>query len=302
MSNLNINKAKALKNDEFYTRLEDIENEMPYYTKYFKNATVYCNCDNPAFSNFWRFFHINFKKLGLKKLWATYINLDGSSSCLVEYTGGHDSDIFTGEVIPLKGNGDFRSKECVDLLRKADVVVTNPPFSLFRDFVDLCVKNKAKFLILGNVNASSCKNIFSLFKANEIWYGVSLKSGGIPFLLSKNNSCAVYSGKVFVKWFTNLKHDFPSPPLNLTKKYNPMDYPKYDNYEAVEVSRVKNIPCDYWGVMGVPITFLAHYNPNQFEIVGSTNLPSSLWKSSRTKHALLKDIDLYQRIFIKRKK
>lgn len=302
MSNLNLNKAKALKNDEFYTRLEDIENEMPYYTKYFKNATVYCNCDNPAFSNFWRFFHINFKKLGLKKLWATYINLDGSSSCLVEYTGGHDSDIFTGEVIPLKGNGDFRSEECVELLKQSDIVVTNPPFSLFREFIDLCIKYQAKFLVLGNMNISFCKEIFPLFQNKKVWYGVSLNSGSISFITPKKDMCSSFG---CIRWFTNLKHGFTPKPLILTKKYNAKDYPKYDNYDAIEVSRIKNIPYDYNGIMGVPITFLDKWNSNQFEIVGASGCGSTnrmVCTSSKTKRPILKGRTLYLRVFIKRKK
>lgn len=302
MSNLNLNKAKSVKNDEFYTQLEDIAKEMPYYKKHFKNAIIYCNCDDPKQSNFWRYFHINFKNLGLKKLISTHINLNGLNSYMMEYTGGNDNDVLDGTIIPLQGNGDFRSEECIKILNDADIVVTNPPFSLFREYLAVCIKNKTKFLVLGNMNISFSKEIFPLFQNKKVWYGVSLNSGSISFITPKKDMCSSFG---CIRWFTNLKHGFAPKALILTKKYNAKDYPKYDNYDAIEVSRIKNIPYDYNGIMGVPITFLDKWNSNQFEIVGSTGYQTNNKMKSthpRTKHALLKGKELYSRIFIKRKK
>lgn len=317
MSNLNLNKAKSVKNDEFYTRLEDIEKEMVYYKEHFKNAVVYCNCDDPEQSNFWKYFHLHFEELGLKKLLATHKKFDGFSSYKMEYCGGNDSDVLCGNITPLKGDGDFKSEECVAVLKESDIVVTNPPFSLFRDFMSVLIEHGKNFLVLGNQNTVVVKNLFPLIMQDKLRYGVSLRNGGISFRIldemkdsgGKFVDNAYYVTLGCVRWVTNLKHDFVPEPLILTKKYNPKDYPKYDNYDAIEVNKIKNIPSDYDEVMGVPITFLNKYNPNQFEIVGSTTyidykaMPN-FWTPypKKTKKALKNGKQVYQRIFIKRKK
>lgn len=273
--NFILHRAKFCKNDEFYTRLEDIEKEMIHYKEHFKNAIIYCNCDNPRYSNFWKYFHLNFKQLKLKKLISTHIS---SKSYVMEYTGGNDDNISSGKITLLKGNGDFRSEERIELLKQSDIVVTNPPFSLFREFVSFLVKHNKKFLILGNQNMSATKEIFPFIMKNEIRYGVSIRKGGMNFYIRDDMVCS--SNKMLlddnkygvslgcVRWFTNLEHGFVPKLLPLVKKYNSKDYPTYDNYNAIEVNKTKNIPYDYDGIMGVPITFLDKWNPEQFEILG----------------------------------
>lgn len=303
-------KAKMRKNDEFYTRLEDIEKEMIHYKKHFKNAVVYCNCDNPKYSNFWKYFHINFTNLGLKKLMATYLSTKNSSGCLMEYTGGNDSDVTVGTIISLSGNGDFRSDECVKFLCDCDIVVTNPPFSLLRKFIKLCVEWNTKFLILGDNNVIITKDIFPLFVENKFWYGVSGRSGGMYFYMKKSleyeSKNIKFVGDIpciclgSIRWLTNLSHDFIPKSLPLIKKYTADEYPKYDTYDAIEVDKIKNIPCDYDGIMGVPITFLSKWNPEQFEVIGGFG------HGSDNKYDLAKPIvngkEMYRRIAIKRKK
>lgn len=303
-------KSKMCKNDEFYTRLEDIEKEMIHYKKHFKNAVIYCNCDNPKYSNFWKYFHINFANFGLKKLMATHLVTQNSSACLMEYTGGNDSDVTVGTITSLRGNGDFRSDECVKFLCNCDIVITNPPFSLLREFIKLCVEWNTKFLILGNHNVVPAKDIFPLFVENKFWYGVSVRSGGMYFYMKKSLE---YEGKNIkivgdvpcinlgcIRWLTNLSHDFIPKMLPLTKKYTADEYPKYDTYDAIEVNKTKNIPFDYDGVMGVPISFLSKWNPEQFKIIGEFS------HGSDNKYDLAKPIvngkEMYKRIAIKRKK
>jgi len=292
MANKDLNKAKAAKKDEFYTRLEDIELELKHYRHHFKDKTVLCNCDDPRCSNFFRYFTLNFEVLGLKKVIATcYKNQD------VDLFSQHKCEkavyqIYEGdknnnrkvddeeiEVRYLEGDGDFRSKECVALLEEADIVVTNPPFSLFREFVSFLVQHNKKFLIIGNVNALKYKEIFPLIMDNKLWLGASIHSGDREFQVPDDYPLQASSwrvdenGKKYirvkgVRWYTNLDYEERYEDIPLFRKYNANEYPKYVNYDAIEVSKTSDIPCDYDGVMGVPITFMDKYNPNQFEIVG----------------------------------
>ena len=279
--NNNLHTAKATKNDEFYTQLEDIENELKYYKDYFKGKVVYCNCDgflNEEKSNFFVYFSLNYEFLGLKGLICTKYNPNGKGK-KYEYYGDlngnnypDEEEIFTSD---LEGDGDFRSEECIELLKKCDIVCTNPPFSLFRQYVAQLFEYNKDFLIIGNVNAISYKEIFPLIKENKMWLGVLANGRNFSFVVNED-----YDGKnVFYKngikyasvsaiWFTNLDHKKRHEELLLYKKYNTEEYPKYDNYDAIEVGKTKDIPMDYEGVMGVPITFLDKYCPEQFEIVG----------------------------------
>ena len=283
--NNNLHTAKATKNDEFYTQLEDIENELKYYKDYFKGKVVYCNCDgflNEEKSNFFVYFSLNYEFLGLKGLICTKYNPNGKGR-KYEYYGDlngnnypDEEEVFTSE---LEGDGDFRSEECIEILKKCDIVCTNPPFSLFRQYVAQLFEYKKDFLIIGNVNAISYKEVFPLIKENKMWLGVSITSGNIKFVVPDNYplnaaDCGIdENGKKYirvkgVRWFTNLDHKKSNEELLLYKKYNEEEYPKYDNYDAIEVGKTKDIPMDYNGIMGVPITFLDKYCPEQFEIVG----------------------------------
>ena len=230
VSNSKMNKAKAVKNDEFYTQLSDIEKELKHYKEHLKDKIVYCNCDNED-SNFIKYFKDNFKELELKEL------------------------LYTG--LPV----DFRSNESIELLKRADIIVTNPPFSLFNGYVDQLMEYKKKFLVIGNMNAVTLKNIFNYIMDKELWLGVIR----VREFLTPEIGIKKFGN---TRWFTNLKHNKQNEELVLTKTYNEKDYPKYDNYNAIEVSKVANIPADYEGVMGVPITFLSKYNSEQFEILG----------------------------------
>lgn len=283
--NNNLHTAKATKNDEFYTQLEDIENELKYYKDYFKGKVVYCNCDgflNKEKSNFFMYFSLNYEFLGLKGLICTKYNPNGKGR-KYEYYGDlngnnypDEEEVFTSE---LEGDGDFRSEECIELLKKCDIVCTNPPFSLFRQYVAQLFEYNKDFLIIGNVNAISYKEVFPLIKENKMWLGVSITSGDRKFVVPDNYplnaaGCGIdENGKKYirvkgVRWFTNLDHKKRHEELLLYKKYNEEEYPKYDNYDAIEVGKTKDIPMDYNGIMGVPITFLDKYCPTQFEIVG----------------------------------
>ena len=264
--NANLHSAKKAKNDEFYTQLTDIEKEMKHYKDFFKGKVVYCNCDDARESNFFKYFSMNFEFLGLKKLITTGYKENGKGVVLI-YEGDkngnrivEDSEIIVRE---LEGNGDFRSEECIEFLKESDVVVTNPPFSLFREYVAQLMEYGKKFLIIGNKNAITYKEIFPYIKNNELWLGITN-----PDEYRLPNGEITQSVKGLCRWYTNLEHNRRNAELDLFKKYNETDYPKYDNYDAIEVSRVENIPMDYNGVMGVPITFLDKYCPTQFEIVG----------------------------------
>lgn len=293
--NKNLHNAKTSKKDEFYTQLSDIERELKHYRTHFKDKVVYCNCDDPRISNFFHYFSYNFEKLGLKKLITTcyknqnadlFSQNDSERAIYLEYNGDK-----TGNNVPdpneigikhLKGDGDFRSKETIELLKQADIVVTNPPFSLFREYVAQLVEYDKKFLIIGNVNAVTYKEVFKLIKENKLWLGASIHSGdrefGVPddYPLNAAGYRIDNQGKKFirvkgVRWFTNLDYNERHEDLILYKKYTPEEYPKYDNYDAINVDKTKDIPMDFDGVIGVPITFLDKYNPDQFEIIGLAN-------------------------------
>ena len=275
--NANLLKAKNAKNDEFYTQLTDVSKELMHYKQHFKDKVVFCNCDDPTWSAFWKYFHLNFSALGLKKLISTHYDKT-EPTYKMEYEGGDDNDIEVGVKTPLEGNGDFRNQECLDLLDEADIVVTNPPFSLFREYVACLMEHEKKFLIIGNMNAITYKEIFPLIREDKMWVGANEKGG-----TRKGNSMCFtvpddFTGKtidvdgvpmaqVSAWWFTNLDIAKCHERLTLRKTYNPEEYPKYDNYDAINVDKVADIPVDYDGVMGVPITFLDKYNPEQFEIV-----------------------------------
>lgn len=287
--------AKSKKKDEFYTSLTDIEKEVRHYKPHFKGKVVLCNCDDPRCSNFFKYFTMNFEALGLKKVIATcYKNQDK------DLFSQHDCEkavyqIYEGdknknrkvddeeiEVKYLEGDGDFRSKECLALLEEADIVVTNPPFSLFRDFVATLVKYNKKFLIIGNVNAIKYKEIFPLIKDNKLWLGASIHSGDREFQVPNDYPIETSGGRVDengkkfirvkgVRWFSNLDYDERHEDVPLYKKYKEEEYPKFDNYDAINVNKTSDIPCDYYGAMGVPITFLDKFNPNQFEVIDLLN-------------------------------
>lgn len=276
--NGNLKNAKKAKNDEFYTQLTDIEKELRHYKEHFKDKIVFCNCDDPEWSNFWKYFKLNFEHLGLKKLISTHFNMDGSPSyaLILENYGETETKI------PLKENGDFRSEECIEFLKEADIVVTNPPFSLFREYVAQLMEYDKKFLILGNNNAITYKEFFPLLKENKVWLGYSANKTFIfqmsdDYILSGNGAYQdKETGKKYCKvpaitWYTNLDIHKRHEIIDLYKTYNPQEYPKYDNYDAINVDKVSDIPKDYEGVMGVPITFMDKYNPEQFEIIGEAN-------------------------------
>lgn len=280
----NLRAAKAAKNDEFYTRLADIENELKHYKPFFKGKTVLLNCGDAPHRNFWKYFAMNFEHLGLKKLIGTSFTFEGQGTVSVyegDRNGNRNPDDEEIVTRPLQGNGDFRSEECIELLKEADVVVGNPPFSLFREYVAQLMEYGKKFLIIGNTNAITYKEIFPYIKENKLWLGYGFQGGNAYFIYNGDGSCyadGVYDPETkLVKfrncsWFTNIEHDKRHQPLDLYKKYysNECEFPKYDNYDAIEVGRVSDIPMDYDGVMGVPITFLDKYCPDQFEIVGIT--------------------------------
>ena len=295
--NNNLAKAKKNKNDEFYTQLVDIENELKHYKNHFKDKTVYCNCDDPRVSNFFHYFSYNFENLGLKKLITTcYKNQDmelfsknsSERAIYLEYNGDKNGDKVPNPteigIKLLKGDGDFRSPESIELLKQADIVVTNPPFSLFREYVAQLIDYEKQFVIIGNKNAITYKEIFKLIKDNKLWIGntpmgvdmlfdvpkefaqklISNKKEGSSYRLING----VVKGRAQAVWFTNLDHDKRHENLILYKTYNEAEYPKYDNYDAINVDKTSDIPIDYQGAMGVPITFLDKYNPYQFEILG----------------------------------
>lgn len=285
--------AKSSKKDEFYTQLSDIESELQHYQEHFQNKVVFCNCDDPRNSNFFKYFAYNFEKLGLKKLITTcYENQETDlfneekveNAVFLEYTGDKNGnkipDIEEIGIKPLKGDGDFRSKESIDLLKQADIVVTNPPFSLFREYVEQLVKYEKKFLIIGNINALTYKEIFKLIKDNKAWLGINMGRGISGFIVPKDyelfgtETRIDKDGNRIVAtnnclWLTNLDTFKRHEDIVLTKKYygNEIEYPKFDNYDAINVNKTQDIPMDYEGVVGVPITFLHKYNPEQFELI-----------------------------------
>ena len=286
--NSNLHKAKDNKKDEFYTQLSDIERELKYYKHHFKDKVVYCNCDDPRVSNFFHYFSYNFEKLGLKKLITTcyknqsmdlFSQNDSEQAIYLEYNGDKNGNFVPDPneigIKHLKGDGDFRSKESIDLLTQADIVVTNPPFSLFREYVAQLIEHNKKFVIVGHQNAISYREIFKLIKDNELWLGYGFRGGAGHFINQHYEDYATATDRKEgmirvsgVHWFTNLDISKRHEDLILYKTYNEEEYPKYENFDAINVNKTKDIPIDYKGYMGVPITFLDKYNPDQFEIIG----------------------------------
>ena len=314
--NTNLRNAKSAKNDEFYTQIEDIEKELKNYKDFFRGKKVLCNCNdgklNGTWSAFAQYFSMNFEHLGLEKLTCVSYNENAHGVKYVycgDKNGNHIADDTEWELSELKGHGDFSDEEGCQLMQECDVVVTNPPFSLFRDFVAQLMEYNKKFLIIGNMNAITYKEIFPLIKDNKLWLGASIKSGDRKFYVPDNyplnaSGCGIdEKGKRFirvkgVRWFTNIEDAKRNLPLDLYKKYNPNDYPKYDNYDAINVNKTSDIPMDYDGVMGVPITFLDKYCPTQFEIVGLDRYVEGNTMPNKRMHINGKEI--YARILIRR--
>lgn len=345
MANKNLNAAKTAKKDEFYTQLTDIERELQHYWQHFQGKTVLCNCDDPYESNFFKYFALRFNQLGLKKLICTCydgspitgtqlslfsldaegnekktaykveitevsdMNGDGAVNLTdVEYLIQNNKNVLSA----LKGNGDFRSQECIELLKEADIVVTNPPFSLFREYISQLMEYGKKFLIVGHQNAITYKEVFPLIKENKIWLGYGFKGAAGHFFSPyedvatagdhRENMIRV-SG---VNWFTNMEIPKRNEELDLVYRYSPEEYPTYDNYNAIEVGKTADIPNDYEGIMGVPVTFLDKYCPEQFEICGITENNKRMeqyWKLSDLKHdrPYIKGKRMFPRILIRNK-
>lgn len=344
----NFTNARNAKEDEFYTQLVDIENELHHYKKEFKDKVVFCNCDDPYESNFFKYFALNFNYLGIRKLIATCYDQSpfaGTQLSLFDWQESENSikkaykieisevsdengdgaiDLTDVEYLLknlkntltiLEGNGDFRSQECIELLKQADIVVTNPPFSLFREYVDQLISYNKKFLIIGNQNAITYKEIFPLIKANKMWLGY--KSGDMEFTVPQyyeprdtryrvGEDGTKYRSLGNICWYTNLDVKRRHETITLYKTYNPNDYPEYDNYFAINVNKVSDIPYDYYGAMGVPITFLDKYNPSQFEIVDANeirknnNVPVKKHGLIKDKESSIKGKAVYARIVIRK--
>lgn len=350
--NIGLNNALKARKDEFYTEYEDIANEIEYYRDWLRGKTVLCNCGDSVQSNFFKYFVLHFRELELNSL----ISISYAGSCIKDYgnqvfvsssaykaivTSVPDFDfllpngsldlklLFTIEgniVESLVGDGDFRSFECEELLEEVDIVVTNPPFSLFREYISQLYRHNKDFIVLGNMNAATTKEIFPLFRDNKIWYGRSIRSGDRKFYVPNNYplnaaGCGVdEQGRCFirvkgVRWFTNIDSGILHEPLPLTQEYDPVVNPAYDNYNAIEVGRTANIPANYKGIMGVPITFLDKYSPDQFEILmlangnARTNTdPQILQKVGYRRHPedrggipIIGDRKMYARILIRKK-
>ena len=316
--------AQRAKKDEFYTQLGDIENELSHYREHFKDKVVYCNCDDPRVSNFFKFFSLQFEHYGLKKLITTcyknqqpdlFSRHDAERAVYLEYEGDQDGnrrpDPDEVAVKYLQGDGDFLSAECIELLKEADIVVTNPPFSLFREYVAQLIEFDKKFLIIGHQNAITYKEIFPLIKENRIWLGYGFRGGAGHFISRYKDYATATDRKEGmirvsgVHWFTNLPHKKRTEELILYKKYSPEEYPHYDNYDAIEVDRTKEIPEDWSGYMGVPLTFLDKYSPEQFELAGIMNTGEEnkgiRYKDTSHGRPIVNGIEKYIRILIRNK-
>lgn len=293
-----LDKAKTNKKDEFYTRYQDIEKEIVHYTKHFKDKVVYCNTDNPKYSNYWKYFYDHFSELGLKKLYATYI---GDCVSVYSYDG------YEIESEALTGDGDFRSDECIEILKKSDIVVTNPPFSLFREYINQLDEYKKDFLVICNINAITYKEIFALIQANKAWLGISFGRGISGFIVPKDyelygtETDVLENGDRIISsnncmWLTTLDNEKRHQPIELVKTYKDHEdeYPRYDNYDGINVNKTQHIPSDYLGAMGVPITFLNKFDPDQFEII-------KFRKGDDDKDLRVNGKSPYFRILIKRK-
>lgn len=350
--NQELQQAKKAKKDEFYTQLSDIEKELKHYREYFKDKVILCNADDPYESNFFKYFALNFNTFGLKKLICTSYRKSPILGTQLSFGGVDSSEIASNEkaykfeitevpdvngdgvinlydieellkrggntITELKGDGDFRSRECIEILKEADIVVTNPPFSLFKEFISQLFTYNKDFLILGNMNAATYKEVFPYIIDDRLWYGVSIHSGDREFRVPDDYPLKASGFRVDedgnkyirvkgVRWFTNIDNKVRHNELILYKPYKPEDYPFYNNYDAINVNKVAEIPMDYDGVMGVPITFLDKYNPDQFVILGATEsegkgFSNGLWKEeSRVTQPIVNDKRIYKRLFIKRK-
>ncbi len=313
-----LQKAKKSKSDEFYTQLCDIESELKHYKNHFRDKVVFCNCDDPLISNFFNYFSSNFKELGLKKLIAACYkeplndsikSADNVTGYYYEYNGHEHEKIkpTTSDIVYFNGDGDFRNDESIELLKQSDIVVTNPPFSLFREFVAQLVNYNKKFVIIGNVNAITYKEIFKLIQADKAWLGINLGRGVSGFIVPEHYE--LYGTEARIDefgnriispnnclWLTNLDISKRHEDINLVKEYfdNESEYPQYDNYNGINVNKTKDIPKDYMGYMGVPITFLHKYNPDQFDII-------KFRKGDNDKDLSINGKCPYFRILIKRK-
>lgn len=321
--NSGLHSAKRNKKDEFYTQISDIENEMRHYRSHFKDKVVYCNCDDPYVSAFFEYFAKNFEFLGLKKLITTcyksrrvdlFSANDSERAIKLEYSGGATNNLPTPDdigVTLLEGDGDFRSEECISILKEADIVVTNPPFSLFSEYVSQLARYDKNFIIIGHQNAITYKDVFPLIKGNRMWLGFGFKRNMAHFIaphyedtasdLDHREGMIRVSGVV---WYTNLDHSKRHEETILVKRYrgNESSYPQYDNYNAIEVSKTQDIPMDYAGAMGVPITYLTKYNPDQFEIIGcsySYGEPIGYHKEGSGFGASINGVQVYKRLFIR---
>ncbi len=300
--NKNLRKANAVKNDEFYTRLTDIEKELEHYKDHFKNKIIFCNCDDPKESNFFKYFALKFKFLGLKKLITTHYNKGGNSyklEIVEDINNNGKIDLNDAIKTPLQGDGDFRSDECINILKEANIVVTNPPFSLFREYVAQLLEYNKNFIVIGNKNALTYKEIFKHIKNNIIWMGYTAPKE----FLQPDGSSKKFGN---IGWFTNIEISKKYENIILYKNYNEEEYPKFDHYNAININKVKDIPVDYKGYMGVPITFIDKYNPEQFEIIDGLNRYSILdGVTDETKGKYLAQVHgkpCYVRIVIKNKR
>ena len=318
MANENLHSAKRVKNDEFYTKLSDIEREMKHYRPHFAGKTILCNCNDALHVGFATHFSLMFNVYGLKELICTSFNPDGQGMVYRYHgdtNGNNIPDMEEWEKTPMHGNGGFNTPDGIALLDEADIVVTNPPFSLFREFIATMVEHDKKFLIIGNFNAVTYKEVFPLIKENKLWLGVRPATGGMWFIIDEETSCGAKKvvddkllGNTKSIWFTNLDHKKRHEEVILYKKYNEEEFPKYDNYDAINVDKVCDIPMDYEGIMGVPITFLDKYCPEQFEVLDARDYALKEELKNKSTY-LVKDADgsingkaKYARILIKFKK
>ena len=310
--NSNLHSSRNDKADEFYTQISFIENELKHYKDYFKDKVIFCNCDDPEWSNFWKYFQINFFYLGIKKLISTHYEIDKPS---------YKMEIIAADIpksgqftipdyvkTPLKQNGDFRSPECIEILKEADIIITNPPFSLFREYIAQLIEYKKDFIIVGNQNAITYREVLPLIMQDKVWLGYNsghfwfrvpdyYEEKKTDFKIDENGVKWRRMGNIC--WFTNIDIEKRHEEMKLFKSYTPEEYPHYDNYDAIEVSKTADIPCDYYGVIGVPITFMTKHNPEQFEIVGVLNSGSA--NEYDFAKAILNGKQLYARVLIRRK-
>lgn len=310
--NSNLHSSRNDKADEFYTQISFIENELKHYKDYFKDKVIFCNCDDPEWSNFWKYFQINFFYLGIKKLISTHYEIDKPS---------YKMEIIAADIpksgqftipdyvkTPLKQNGDFRSPECIEILKEADIIITNPPFSLFREYIAQLIEYKKDFIIVGNQNAITYREVLPLIMQDKVWLGYNsghfwfrvpdyYEEKKTDFKIDENGVKWRRMGNIC--WFTNIDIEKRHEEMKLFKSYTPEEYPHYDNYDAIEVNRTVNIPCDYYGVMGVPITFMDKYNPEQFEILGDSRYHDG--QSFSDDINVINGKTLYRRLLIRRK-